>query len=66
MPTGSQDRDFASSLGDDLLPAQLSSSALDSAIAWISKNLDPDDVFNEKDLMAWAESNGYVLPKDEM
>ena len=33
---------------------------LDDIIDWIGKNLDPEDVFREKLLKEWAESNGYI------
>jgi hypothetical protein len=32
---------------------------LDELINWISKNLNPDDVFPTKDLENWAEGEGY-------
>jgi hypothetical protein len=32
---------------------------LDDAIDWISKKLEPEDVFSIGDLEAWAETNGY-------
>ncbi len=31
---------------------------LDEAIEWISKNLDPDDVFDEEKLEEWANKTG--------
>ena len=34
--------------------------ALDSAIEYIGKNFNPEDVFKERDLIGWAESNGYT------
>lgn len=38
----------------------LSSSALDSAIDFISNEFEPDDVFTEKQLIDWAERNGFI------
>lgn len=42
----------------------VSPNALDIAIEFINDNLDPGDVFDEKQLAtwaeAWAESNGYT------
>ncbi len=32
---------------------------LDDTVAWIKDNLEPDDVFDEDDLIKWAEANGY-------
>ena len=33
---------------------------LDVAVDWISTNLEPDDVFSDKQLKEWAMSNGFV------
>lgn len=62
MPTGRQDKEFATMIEKkDLVEvsATLKATALDSAIEWISKNLNPDEVFDTKDLENWAESNGF-------
>jgi len=32
---------------------------LDEAVEWIRSNMEPDDVFTEDKLEAWAERNGY-------
>ena len=40
------------------------SPSLDEIISWIKRNLTPEDVFDEEDLIEWAEENGY-LPDDE-
>lgn len=37
---------------------------LDSALDWISANLDPSDVFDKKKLIEWAYDNGF-RPEDE-
>ena len=29
-------------------------------LEWVSYNFEPQDVFDEEELSAWAESNGYV------
>jgi hypothetical protein len=50
--TVSQDNNF--------LKAILPSDLLESSIDWISKNMEPSDVFSENELEAWAEANGYV------
>lgn len=60
MTTGSQDRNFAEMMQGEVEEVKVSGSALDSAIDWIKSNLNPDDVFDESDLEAWAEANGYV------
>lgn len=56
MSSFSQDHDFR----DALIPNNL----LEDAIAWIAKNMSPDDVFDEKTLDAWASDNGYVKSED--
>lgn len=33
---------------------------LDSVVAWISENLEPQDVFDDKQLGDWAENNDYT------
>ena len=34
-------------------------------VSFIKRNLSPEDVFDNSDLADWAESNGYVLEKDQ-
>jgi hypothetical protein len=60
MPTTSQDKLFAETMRDSVDEVKMSNGTLGNAIDWISHNLNPDDVFSDKDLRAWAESNGYV------
>lgn len=60
MPTGNQDKAFAEEMSQSVDEVKMSSGALDNAIAWIENNLSPDDVFGDKKLEAWAESNGYT------
>ena len=43
----------------EFLAAVVSSSMLEDAIDWIKSNMNPEDVFEEKDLATWAEENGY-------
>lgn len=59
MPTSQQDKDFAEEIAHHV-EIKVTNSAMDTALQWIRANLDPDDVFPEKDLQSWAESNGYV------
>ena len=33
---------------------------LDEAIEWISRNLNPEDVFTESQLERWADISGYI------
>lgn len=37
---------------------------LDDFIEWIQVNMKPYDVFNDKQLSAWAEENGYTKEKE--
>lgn len=62
MPTARQDELFASEMSDmvEESTVKMSKSTLDVAIDWIQRNLEPDDVFSEKQLDNWAESNGYI------
>lgn len=55
MSTAAQDREFKKAIVMDKLPDSL----LEEAIAWIAKNLQPDDVFADHELGLWAEENGY-------
>lgn len=59
MPNRQQDKSFAGELNSSV-SVILSDSALDIAIDWIGMNLNPDEVFSEKDLKEWAENNGYI------
>ena len=55
--TWKQGRDFWNALQEEGLLAK--------AIEWIRGNLEPEDVFEERELVAWAEANGYVKAEDE-
>lgn len=59
MPTRKEDTSFADAMQPSIQTPKMKDSALDQAIDWISKNLNPDEVFPEKDLIEWAENNGY-------
>jgi hypothetical protein len=59
MPTGSQDRAFLELMQSNA-EVKMSTASLDEAIDWIKNNLKPDDVFDNKELESWAESNGYI------
>lgn len=52
MTTAAQDREFIAQV--------ISGSLLEEAIAWIGKNLTPEEVFQERDLQTWAEDAGYT------
>jgi len=49
MPTSRQDHDFL----ETVVPTTL----LDDAIDWIKKNLNPDEVFEEKEILAFVRDN---------
>lgn len=57
MPSVRQDNDFAEELSSHV---NVKATALDSAIAWIRDNLDPDDIFTYTHLQKWADQNGYI------
>ena len=33
---------------------------LENAIRWIADNMEPEDVFSDTQLAAWAEANGFI------
>lgn len=37
---------------------------LSAVIAWIKQHVEPDDVFDDSKLEAWAEANGYIHKDD--
>ena len=57
MPSSVLDNEFASEMQQYV---EIHKSALDNAIEWIAKELDPEDVFSEKQLSKWAEDNGFI------
>lgn len=78
MPTNTQLKEFAAEIENDI-DLTIPTSILETATQWISKNMNPDeifdidelrtavqkgslpqDVFDDKELGDWAESNGYV------
>lgn len=59
MTNAKQDTDFGNEMIDYVI-LKFNPAMLNAATEWVSKNLNPDDVFSEKDLQAWAEANGYV------
>lgn len=61
MSTSRQDELFASLINDQVeVTTTVSKTALEFAIEWIAKEFEPEDIFTEKQLESWAESNGYV------
>lgn len=54
VTTVRQDRAF---LTDVINPSL--TSVLEEAISWISDNMRPEEVFSDKQLISWAEDNGY-------
>lgn len=59
MSNSKQDKAF-SELIEGYVNTTIADAALDSAIDFIANEFDPDDIFDEKTLSKWAESNGYV------
>lgn len=51
MTTVKQDRDFISAVLNERL--------LESCIDWIASNMEPEDVFSDSQLDAWAAAKGY-------
>lgn len=60
MPSTRQEQDFAEVMKDSVDEVKMSTMSLENAIDWMQTQLDPDDVFTEKQLESWAESNGYT------
>lgn len=56
MPTPDENTSFiANNIGN----------ILDEAVEWVSKNMDPDDVFTQAQLEEWAKHNGFIEEIDE-
>lgn len=60
MATTQQNKEFKNQLVSDIEDNISRDYLEESIIPWINTNLEPDDVFDKKDLENWAESNGYV------
>ena len=64
MTTTSKDRafldklDLSSKINDAV--SDSTAGLLETAIDWIKNNLEPIDVFSERDLETWAENNGFI------
>ena len=52
MSTAQQDRNFISSV--------ISNTLLEDSIEWIKENMNPEDVFSDAQLEAWAKENGFI------
>lgn len=52
MATRLQDKNFADTLASP-------DGWLDTAIDWISTNLNPEEVFSHENLAQWARDNGF-------
>jgi len=55
MITLQQEREFMEAISPNL----------DQAIEWIKHNLNPQDVFDEEDLIEWAEDNGFFSEDED-
>ena len=58
MTTVKEDSYFASEM-QSYIETTASNGALENAIDWIAKNLNPDDVFSDDQLDSWAKNKGY-------
>lgn len=52
MTTVKQDRDF--------LEKVVGLTVLEAAVEWIGDNLAPEEVFNDRELEAWASAHGWI------
>lgn len=57
MPTNRQEKEFAEEMNGY---NSVASGSLRAAMEWMADNLEPEDVFDDKKLSAWAEANGWV------
>ena len=63
MTTDKQDKAFAGAISETITSILCGGEygiLLESAIEWIQRNLQPEDVFSTKELTAWARESGYV------
>lgn len=60
MSTSKQERQFKDYVVENIISSNLPSSTLDDILYWVRDNVEPDQVFSEKQLEAWAEANGYI------
>lgn len=60
MPTSNEEKDFAEIMRDSVDEVKMSSMSLTNAIDWISKKMNPEEVYSDKQLSEWAEGNGYL------
>lgn len=60
MPTSNQDNAFSEMMSSEIDVVKISKTALDSAIDWIVNEFAPGDIYSDKDLQDWAETNGYT------
>jgi len=44
---------------NDFMKAVMPNNFLEECIDWISKNMNPEEVFDEKELEYWATRNGF-------
>lgn len=56
MTTTRQDQDFIRTV--------ISEALLEDAISWISRNMSPEDVFDDRALATWAEDRDYIRRED--
>ena len=61
MTSSKQDREFGDMLSEHLRQ----DSSLEKCIEWIQGNMNPEDVFQKRDLELWAEDAGFVKASEQ-
>lgn len=59
MPTEKQNQSFELEL-QTIVRNGYTTTPLSNALYWMQQNLEPEDIFSEKQLSNWAEANGYI------
>jgi hypothetical protein len=62
MPTLSEHISFSNEMSHYIDNGIVKDIALEPAIQWMQQNLEPEDIFSEKQLSNWAEAAGWVKP----
>jgi hypothetical protein len=60
---GYEDRDLAQLIADNAkIELRNVLVTIDGTLLldWVSRNMEPEDIFDEKQIAAWAKYNGYV------
>jgi len=62
MPTLKQQELFIRLILDMYYDTKSNRVPLDECISWMQQNLEPEDIFSEKQLSNWAEAAGWIKP----